>query len=819
MSASTGNTAAPLTIAQIEANNNRKLTADKIRQILTKVRNNPKQSARRWVWELAQNAKDVPNSRFDRIAIQIILESNRLTFAHNGDPFSMQNIMSLIQQVSSKDSANEDESVTGKFGTGFIATHLLSEIIHVEGVVEHWGGFKRFNIVLDRSDEKSEDMMVKIGAAIDHVRGIEGDSADFPVIQNYEAQRKADSFDTKFIYPLDRDSSREAAQAGLDDLIHTLPQTLVFNPSIASVEVINQVAGQKETYVCHPPEPQTEKITRYQIEIKQTDGTTEKVFFTHQSENCCLVAEVEKDALALVKPTRSQPVLFRDFPLIGSERFFFPLALNGLKFNPTEDRNGIYLHDAEGKQAIENRGYIKEAGDAYMAFSEWLIDAGASNRFVLAQTRLPKEEWEQFSKDWYKGLQAKWRGWLLEKPMVETADEGFQILKNTWIPIYGDKREIKEAFYELCVPFYGAGSLPQKELLHEWIDALGPKDEWDTWGKRLDIGLEDLVKQVASKENLSALAADCFQDESTAVSWLNTLYQFCHEQTATELLTKYKLVPNLYGLFFQLDKLHQENKDEPMPDEFLAIYHQVFPSDDWREKVIHREVILPTQNLQKLGMSDLSKKVNEEIRKIAKTNVGQRNLFLERKDARDILIEILRYFSLGSQMDNIQAQVFSRAKQVWKFDQEPQKISGLEPFSFIPALELLVQLLHDTIQSFKTINAFSIELGLADNAGINWLNTYLNLIAGSSSLKDMLEYGNIVPARNGQLVAFEAVHDFGTDETPLNDELLGILSRLDPKQNWFGELPAQGLTLKFKKTKKFSDLGEALDHAVKGNSK
>ena len=107
----------------IEQRNNRKLTADKIRQILSKVQNNPSDSAKRWVWELMQNAKDVPN-KFGRVSLKIILSNDILEFKHNGDPFSLSNIFSLIQQVSSKDSSNSDEDVTGKFGTGFISTHL-----------------------------------------------------------------------------------------------------------------------------------------------------------------------------------------------------------------------------------------------------------------------------------------------------------------------------------------------------------------------------------------------------------------------------------------------------------------------------------------------------------------------------------------------------------------------------------------------------------------------------------------------------------------------------------------------------------------------
>jgi len=53
--------------------NNYKLTADKIQQILSEVRNSPSKSYKRWIWELMQNAKDVPN-KFERVSVQIVLK-------------------------------------------------------------------------------------------------------------------------------------------------------------------------------------------------------------------------------------------------------------------------------------------------------------------------------------------------------------------------------------------------------------------------------------------------------------------------------------------------------------------------------------------------------------------------------------------------------------------------------------------------------------------------------------------------------------------------------------------------------------------------
>ena len=57
--------------------NNYKLTADKVIQILDNVREERTKSRRRWIWELMQNAKDVPNI-YGVVTIEINLAQNEL---------------------------------------------------------------------------------------------------------------------------------------------------------------------------------------------------------------------------------------------------------------------------------------------------------------------------------------------------------------------------------------------------------------------------------------------------------------------------------------------------------------------------------------------------------------------------------------------------------------------------------------------------------------------------------------------------------------------------------------------------------------------
>ena len=78
--------------------NNNKLVADKIRKTLLNIRNLPGISAKRWIWELIQNAKDVPN-KFGKVEIKIELTKNSLIFSHNGSYFTIDNILGILNKL------------------------------------------------------------------------------------------------------------------------------------------------------------------------------------------------------------------------------------------------------------------------------------------------------------------------------------------------------------------------------------------------------------------------------------------------------------------------------------------------------------------------------------------------------------------------------------------------------------------------------------------------------------------------------------------------------------------------------------------------
>ena len=553
-----------------------KQAADKIRQLLSAIRNNPATSAKRWVWELMQNAKDIPN-KFGKVSVEIELVSeNELLFKHNGDPFVINNITGLIRQVSSKDSLNSDEETTGKFGTGFICTHLLSDVIDVNGVL-NYRGYRRFNLSLDRSGRSSEELMPRIK----EVETVFLDPEDhFAEVPNYEENRHENDFDTVFTYHLSSVEKLDSAKAGLDDLVNTLPITLVTQAKkIKQVRVIDRVRNTDVTYICNS-QGLDEHVTFSEIQI----NADKKQYLSYITSEVALTIEVkqEEDGYFLFKRDGKQPILYRDFPLIGSENFYFPYTLNGFRLFPTEKRNSIPLNGEDNEEAKDNRRIIDHAVDAAIHFNEWLIEHQAKNRYLIAYSRRPQPEVsydDRVALPWIKSLQATWRAKLLEQQLAETKD-GIFPLKEISIPSFAGYNEsnakaTNEAFFALLDGFYlGRGHLPLSEHLHGWLGVLRPESEYPSWGTDLKYEKDDFLKDLEQVKSIDSLRTTLNKTQEEITSWLNSVYSFLIDQNCLSNFDEYAIIPNMEGDFKKLNELKSDALG-PIPIELMELYNHV----------------------------------------------------------------------------------------------------------------------------------------------------------------------------------------------------------------------------------------------------
>lgn len=304
--------------------NNNKLVADKIRRTLLNIRNIPGISAKRWIWEMVQNAKDVPNN-FGKVDIKIELKQNSLIFSHNGSYFSVDNVLGILQQVSSKDSKNENGQ-TGKFGTGFIGTHLLSTKVKVKGVVKYRGVFRRFELFLNRDADSSEELLKEVSNSILEFKdNMNDENSKYEYLSIYN--QKEEDFDTSFEYILQNENSIKMAKEGLSDLINTAPVTMATQcKRISSIYIKNEIDNEESKYTISCTKKK-KNIFLYTATITSNKEKEMKIyFFSYENEFCRLLYQVEpkENSYYVVERKKDQPNLLRDFPLIGSENFHFP---------------------------------------------------------------------------------------------------------------------------------------------------------------------------------------------------------------------------------------------------------------------------------------------------------------------------------------------------------------------------------------------------------------------------------------------------------------------------------------------------------------
>lgn len=135
-----------------------KALARRIHAKVRDARSDPDRAARRWPFELIQNAHDAgARAGRDGITVAFELINGVLRFEHDAAPFSMADIAALLTGGSSK--GFDADETTGRFGTGFLVTHVLAERVRVAGVLEVDGEHRAFEVTLDRPDD--EDLILR----------------------------------------------------------------------------------------------------------------------------------------------------------------------------------------------------------------------------------------------------------------------------------------------------------------------------------------------------------------------------------------------------------------------------------------------------------------------------------------------------------------------------------------------------------------------------------------------------------------------------------------------------------------------------------
>ena len=629
-------------------------------------------TSRRWVWELIQNAKDVNINGRVRVRIEADLDGSdaHVTFKHNGAAFSAENIRFLIEQVSSKDRTSNSDgrpTTTGKFGTGFLTTHLLSERVLIKGIAAGRGfAPRKFKLSLDRSGAELQDIIDAVQAAKDSILALD----DQPEYARYVPGK----FNTAFRYELADTTGKKVASAGLADLDNCLPYTLAFVREIESAEYSNHVLSlvDSDDEMADGGEV---KILSVTAEAEEDTEIYSMAALSIGLTTIAIPVERTEAGMRILPLSPELPRLFCDFPLLGTETFPFPVIINNPTFNPTEPRDGVFLTKTERSvpQIDHNKNIIEEALALYLS----LLDYGSKNDWqnlhLLAAVKLLPEQLDRLDQNWYRTKILKpMRDTLLSTKIVRTAAGRLARIhsadgaNNIWFPSNASK-QVRRAIWRCCKTWIPE-QLPAQSDVEVWHEIIWPECD--------KLTLDQVAAFIEEDHTIEKLGSE-LRGEGVH-EWLMEFYGTLKldESAFQAIINKRRIFPNQNGIFKRKADLSRDAGD--IDTALLDILTLL--GNDLRDQLLDAEI--------KTDLDDLSKKdgayVVKEITATIEKNLNDR---AATKRLRPALAKLLRWFRENT----------SRAKKLFPilYDQKHLLYDDEEVLNNIERAEELNELLSE----------------------------------------------------------------------------------------------------------------------------
>jgi hypothetical protein len=573
--------------------------ADKIKNRLHDLEKTIENNLGRWAWELLQNAKDSISDEAGRdVCVQIELNEDSVIFRHNGAFFTELDIRGLINQISSKEVEDGEQTRnTGRFGTGFLTTHILSRKVKVAGIVKtDDDNFFSFNFLLDREGKTTTELAPKVEMAW---KGFQESTQEIDYDEN--------SFNTSFCYLLEANEQKEIANKGIVEFSKLIPYVLTFIPKIKEVKIIGNVTDKSVLF-----SNTNEVIDGLLSRIEKTEGSeVSNILILHsKTDKVGIAIEVESISNGYsVKNIKDIPKLFCDFPLIGSENFHFPVVVNSFFFNPLTERDGIWLKGSStDDEVLENQSLLENSVDLYKELVEQVAENNFYGLFNLATTKVPAIDDKYLEQSWYiETIQKPLREFLKQAKIVET-NNGKESIGEVYFPDTDFLKEDREQIWQFSSDLK-VNKLPIKEHVQKWASVI--------WSDCSKVDIDDLVKDLGEKKNLSELVKTLGFDEAKAFDWLNDILKFIYEKN-TMFFDDYEIVPNQKGDFkasrgLSLDEIEDEKLKEIAK---LVGY-------DFYEELVHKDVFLG-HHANKKSIHDIASEITHLINE--ENNTDKRKL-------------------------------------------------------------------------------------------------------------------------------------------------------------------------------------------------
>jgi len=611
-----------------------------------------KEFEKRWFWELLQNAKDsVPES--ENVNVKIEIKEKEIAFSHSGNPFELDEILSLIIQGSSK---TDDDSKTGRFGTGFMTTYLLSKKVKITGKLTDDNGYFDFWLNRDAQDIK-EFYKLQTTSNDDFIKSIQETS----YTNNSE-------YKTRFVYNLD-EKGEVTSHKGLHSLNELIPFTQLFNNQIGSITVDD--SGEIKTY-------EKEKIKEYELisyrieewKLKSSNSkNTVKAYIIRDDEfDVVLITELEGEIEKLIKIDDKYPRLFFTFPLIGTEELGIPFIINSTSFDPKIERDGVYLNsNGDSSNGItKNKEIISKSLEvAISIFPEIIKKNSIKDVFNIFDFSISKD-YNWIDDNWFNNLKNQQISRLSEIECI-VYGETFKKFSELHIP-YSRNQELINDLWKLLDDSNSFNVISNSEI-NNWISVAknyAKLGEIEVFKIENIVGSKLLIKYVSNKSNLDIIKEDLIIDK---YEWLNNLYALINSDLEEFPLSK-KILLNQEGSFVEAEKLRW---DLIKDDELISISKKL--GLNFHQKLISNSVqtfeITGVDSYKKeYAIEDIKNKINllNSDDYSSDDKIQANALFIKwliKHNKKDV-IKDLKIISLekSSESSNVVSQVFPSSKHL-----------------------------------------------------------------------------------------------------------------------------------------------------------
>ncbi|WPV67041.1 ATP-binding protein [Chitinophaga sp. LS1] len=463
----------------------------------------------RWFWELLQNAKDAVEDN-QTVSVRLIITENEVVFKHDGNTFELAEILKLITQGSSK---KGKAGKTGRFGTGFIATYILSRKVRIRGTLDD---STTFNFILDREADKAPDFLIKQQQS----------TMDFYTSFNRENQADLGPFTTSFTYQLS-DIGKTASTSGLEEIAEYLPYVLAFNPKFKNISVnvkgVEMLYEKLKSIIYQGYSHLLEEVgITYSIEGEPAQQSVIKVIGDNWQSGFKI--EITGDSRTFTSPNTHTPNLFASFPLLGTEVLGLPFVIHSATFGLKHERNGVFLGTGTNEVILQNKKSIEEAVATLPSILEWSLAQNVEHRFNII-TFYDRQGPKWLDEQWLKSVKLSAITNIISIPLVTTqgSDNTPITIADLIIPGEGDTAT-RNTMLTLLKDFAPA-KIPLEDEADKWhqfvVNAASFPDENQTIQKKKFM-LPDFCSLIENEDNLPSLQKKL--GTRAAIPWLNELY-------------------------------------------------------------------------------------------------------------------------------------------------------------------------------------------------------------------------------------------------------------------------------------------------------